>query len=578
MRLEQWGAAALIGALLLLTGYRVGSLPYTPGARYSDAVTSHYPAALFFYSSIREGELPLWRETIMGGQPFMANPLNKTAYPPNWISAVIPPPLSLNLLMIAHLLIAAHGMYRWTHLLRLHPLACLAGSLAYALAPRLIGHLGAGHLDIVYALAWLPWLMAAVERHFEADQARGSWLFAGMFAGLVILADVRVGLFALPLAAWYAAHLALRKKALARLPALLPALLVCAVLAVGVVIPLLIWSPHLSRVALTPEESGIFSLQPEMLLGLLLPAGANIELLTYVGLVVLGLGLFALIAQPLRHAHWLMAIALVAWYALGENGLLWRGLVELFPPLLWFRVPSRAWVIAALILPLLAAHGLDRLLAGRGAALAYPLLAFMALDLLLAGRGWLSWRSDWLTDDQRALAAALIDLSPGRIYSPTYSLEQSTAAAYGLRIFGGVDPFQLRLAAEAVQLGGGMGLQGYSVVQPPLLGAADGDPRTANRAYTPDPARLAEWGVSHVVSAYPIDHPMLRRTEDAFSGVYIYVNQALQDADIAFPARQFDRDMLNANHQGTTAAAALSGAGFLASLIGAVALRRRRSR
>ncbi|PJF24508.1 MAG: hypothetical protein CUN53_17480 [Phototrophicales bacterium] len=214
-------------------------------------MTSHYPAALFLHSSIRQGELPLWRETIMGGQPFMANPLNKTAYPPNWISAVLPPALSLNLLMIAHLLIAGFGMYHWTQLLGLHPLARLTGSLAFALSPRLTGHLGAGHLDIVYALAWFPWLMAAVERHFEPGQARGTWLVIGMTAGLIALADMRVSLFALPLAAWYAAHLAIRKKALARLPALLPSMLVCVVLAVGVIIPLLLWSPYLSRAALT---------------------------------------------------------------------------------------------------------------------------------------------------------------------------------------------------------------------------------------------------------------------------------------------------------------------------------------
>lgn len=577
MRLERWVAAALIGALLLLTGYQLGSLPYTPGARYSDAVTSHYPAALFFHSSIRQGELPLWRETIMGGQPFMANPLNKTAYPLNWISAVIPPPLSLNLLMIVHLLIAGYGMVRWTHLLGLRPLACLVGAAAFALSPRLIGHLGAGHLDIIYALAWLPWLMAAVEHHFEPVQPRGSWLFIGVTAGLIVLADMRVSLFALPLSAWYAAHLAIRKKAVVRLPALLPSILAFAVLAVGVVIPLLLWSPYLSRAALTPQESGIFSLQPEMLLGLLIPAGANIELLTYVGLGVLGLALFALFAQPLRHAHWLMVIALAAWYALGENGLLWRGLVELFPPLLWFRVPSRAWVIVALIVPLLAAYGLDRLLTGKRAVLAYPLLVLVTLDLLLAGRGWLSWRSDWLTDGQRALAAVLADLNPARIYSPTYTLEQSTAAEYGLRIFGGVDPFQLQNAAEAIQLGGGMGLQGYSVVQPPLLDIADDDPGTANRAYTPNPALLAEWGVSHIVSAYPIDHALLEWVDEPVDNIYIYANQALTSESISFPARQVDVDVLNTNHQATTAAAAVSGAAFLASLVGMIGLLRRRN-
>ncbi|PJF26336.1 MAG: hypothetical protein CUN53_08215, partial [Phototrophicales bacterium] len=329
--------------------------------------------------------------------------------------------------------------------------------------------------------------------------------------------------------------------------------------------------------ALTLQESGVFSLQPEMLLGLLVPAGANIELLTYVGLGVLGLGLFALLAQPLRHAHWLMVITLAAWYALGENGRLWRTLVELFPLLLWFRVPSRAWVVVALIMPLLAAYGLDRLLASKRAALAYPLIAVVALDLLLAGRGWLSWRSDWLSDGQRALASALVELSPARIYSPTYRIEQSTAAEYGLRIFGGVDPFQLQIAAEAIQLGGGMGLQGYSVVQPPLLGIVGDDPATANRAYTPEPALLAEWGVSHVVSAYPLDHPLLSQSHEPMGVVYIYESLALDSEDIALPARQFDPAMLNANHQGTLAAAALSGAGFLASLIGLIALLRRRN-
>ncbi len=567
----------MVGVLLLLTGYQLGSLPFTPGARYSDAVTSHYPAALFFYQSFQRGELPLWRETIMGGQPFMANPLNKTAYPPNWLSALLPPPFSLNLLMIAHLLIAGLGMYRWTQLLGLHRLAGLTGGAAFALSPRLIGHLGAGHLDIVYALAWFPWLMAAVEQHFEPERARGSWLFVGVTAGLIVLADMRVSLFALPLAAWYAAHLAIRKKALARLPALLPSVLVCAVLAVGVIIPLLFWSPHLSRAALTPQESGIFSLQPEMLLGLLMPAGANVELLTYVGLGVLGLGLVALIAQPLRYAHWLMVIALAAWYALGENGLLWRRLVELFPLLLWFRVPSRAWVVVALILPLLATYGVDRLLASRRGALAYPLIAVMALDLLLAGRGWLSWRSDWLTDEQRALAAALVDLSPGRIYSPTYSLEQSTAAAYDLRIFGGVDPFQLQIAAEAIQLGGGMGIQGYNVVQPPLLGMTGDDPATANRVYTPDPALLAEWGVSHVVSAYPIDHPLFEQAHEPVGSIFIYANRVLNDESIPFPARQIDIKVLNANHQGTLAAAIISGVSFFVSITGVIAWLSRRN-
>jgi hypothetical protein len=87
-------AAALTGAALIIlymvSGWRPGSLPFQPFARFSDAATSHYPAAQYFSDSINErGEFPVWRQTIMAGQPFAANPLNKTAYPLTWLAVAL---------------------------------------------------------------------------------------------------------------------------------------------------------------------------------------------------------------------------------------------------------------------------------------------------------------------------------------------------------------------------------------------------------------------------------------------------------------------------------------------------------
>ncbi len=99
-------------AFLLIVGLQPLGLPYIPGARFSDAATSHWGAALFLQRSVmRDGEFPFWRDTILGGQPFAANPLNKTAYPLQWLALILPPALHINVLIVLHLLIAGAGMW-----------------------------------------------------------------------------------------------------------------------------------------------------------------------------------------------------------------------------------------------------------------------------------------------------------------------------------------------------------------------------------------------------------------------------------------------------------------------------------
>ncbi|MFN8451120.1 MAG: hypothetical protein U0521_21715 [Anaerolineae bacterium] len=142
---------------LLLDGFRPDALPYTPGGVYSDAATSHLPAAQFLRRSVvDEHEFPLWRDTILAEQPFAADPLNKTAYPLQWLVLILPPVLHLDLMIVLHLLIAGAGMWVWARALGLRDEAAALSALAYALAPRVIGHIGAGHLDLLYALAWFP--------------------------------------------------------------------------------------------------------------------------------------------------------------------------------------------------------------------------------------------------------------------------------------------------------------------------------------------------------------------------------------------------------------------------------------
>jgi hypothetical protein len=154
------------------------------------------------------------------------------------------------------------------------------------------------------------------------------------------------------------------------------------------------------------------------------------------------------------------------------------------------------------------------------------LILLVFVDQTWTGRNWLEWRGEdqWLTH-QQMLVEALVDEGAARIYSPNYVLEQQVAAANGLRLFGGVDPFQLRGVVAAVEQGSGIPVTKYSVILPPLEGVqSDADMLTANRDALPDTQILAEWKVSHVVATYPIRQERLRQV-GLIDGVYIYANQ-----------------------------------------------------
>ena len=76
------------------------------------------------------------KDTILGGGPFAANPLNKTAYPLQWLALILPPALHINLLIVLHLLVAGWGMWCWARSLDLPEPAAALSALAYVFAPK----------------------------------------------------------------------------------------------------------------------------------------------------------------------------------------------------------------------------------------------------------------------------------------------------------------------------------------------------------------------------------------------------------------------------------------------------------
>lgn len=348
------------GLFLLLAGLRPDALPFIPEARFSDAATSHWPAAYRLREAVlQEGTFPYWQDTILAGSPFAANPLNKTAYPLQWLALLLPPAPFLNVMTVLHLFLAGWGMYRWMRALDLPEYAALLSAVAYAFAPKLLAHLGAGHVDVLYALAWWPFLMASVyilSREGLSDTPVKRVLEVAIVAALLFLADVRLSLFAFALAGAYAV---VQSQRLVNLRPFLMVVPLLVLLTSWLVLPLLLWQPYLSRSDMTAADAGLFSIEAGQFVGLLLPThGGNPETILYLGLPVLLLALIAVFAQPRQHLFWMVAIIVGILYAMGLNSPFWTTLVNIFPILLWFRVPARAWFVVMLAMSVLAGYGL----------------------------------------------------------------------------------------------------------------------------------------------------------------------------------------------------------------------------
>lgn len=536
-----WGAAAAVSLLLALGLLRADWAPWPPKGAFSDLAITHWPNAVFIQNALREtGWLPLWRPLILAGAPFAANPLSGLWYPPNVLLLFLPLPAAFNLLLALHLLWGGVGMYRLGRVLRLSAGASLIAAVAWALAPKTIAHLGAGHVGLVYAAGWLPWVIWAARR---AGQEGGvfRWALAGATLAFQFLADPRLAALAAPAAV---AGLFYRRERGDEPPMssapfagsvvhLLTGGLIFLLLTAVQALPLAEFMQYANRATLTPAESAEFSLPWRYLLGVILPdRGGFHEWMTYAGPAVLMLAILGLVALGRRAWPVLAGLAGVVLFALGANAPLYPLLVRLAPGMSWLRVPARAWFLVAFGLALLAGFGVAALQrkAQPGRWLTPARTAALSLVLIVMDLGFMDASLvrlrpvASLLDEGGELAAYLRD-QPGlfRVYSPSYSLPQHTGAVYNLQTVDGVDPLQLAETVAFVREASGVGdrMPGYSVVLPPL--PPGGDVTTAHRDTRPNLDLLGLLNVRYLAAEFPIQADGL--VEKArFGATYLYEN------------------------------------------------------
>jgi hypothetical protein len=379
----------------------LGEFAFQPGALYSDVLVSHYPNALFLQRTLREaGTVPLWSPAILSGYPFAANPLSGLAYLPGWAALLLPLPLGLNLALALHQVWGGVGMYRFLRAEGLPEAPALLGGLVFEAMPKLYAHVGAGHLSLVYAVAWMPWVLYLERR---TSKGRLGWLVPGAGLGALAAADVRLAAYAGLLWAAYSARLFLGRAAGHRhgwawLAGRCTNLLMAGLAAAPLLLPLAQYTRLTTRGQITVQDNLVLSLPPVQLVGLVVPnIGGAAEWLVYPGAAVMALALFVLAWPPARRRalFWLGLAAAGLVYALGDAvpGL---DVVARLPGLSLLRVPPRALLLSGFGFAVLAAQAVHSLTTGpeqqaeRGGAWAKRVIFAAAAFLgLFAAAAWL---------------------------------------------------------------------------------------------------------------------------------------------------------------------------------------------
>lgn len=110
--------------------------------------------------ALHEGKLLLWNHTILGGVPHVGNPQGWLLYPTVWLNAFLQPWHVAGIIPVMHIPVAATGMHVLTRRCGMSNAGAVVAAGTFAFSSILLTK--AQFPNMVQAIAWTPWILAAV--------------------------------------------------------------------------------------------------------------------------------------------------------------------------------------------------------------------------------------------------------------------------------------------------------------------------------------------------------------------------------------------------------------------------------
>jgi hypothetical protein len=130
---------------------------------------------------LSEGLFPLWNPYIFAGMPLLASIYPGVLYPPNWLFALLPPGVAINLVVITTYHLALIGAYRYARAIGVNRTGAVVTGCLFTFGGFLI--MSMGQTSTIATAAWLPWILLALEKLYQ----RSSWKWVSLGAVFVAL-------------------------------------------------------------------------------------------------------------------------------------------------------------------------------------------------------------------------------------------------------------------------------------------------------------------------------------------------------------------------------------------------------
>jgi len=382
---------------------------------YRDFGALGYPGAVFNHDSLLRGELPLWDPYSHCGVPWLAQ--MGSWYPVQWLCYFLPLPWSENFIMLAHLWFGGFGMFWLLRRWNLGSFAAAFAAFAFVFNGVTLSCLQWG--NYIAALAWLPWILGCV---MEAWRNGGRWLpLAAITSAMQVLTatpEITLLTWLFLGAIWLSEIIAGETK----FPA--SALRLAAVVLLAAGITMIQMLPFFDLLAHSQRNSGSagggWSMPAWGWANLVVPLfhcyrspqgtwfqnGQDFLQSYYLGIGVLALAITGAIARN-RKIIVIAAMILFCWLmALGPNGVGYTQIKEIFPLIGIARFPVKFTILTAFLVPLLAAHGIERLQSAQNQKAMRVFFVVTALILfIMAALLFLARQHPFALDDLNATAA-----------------------------------------------------------------------------------------------------------------------------------------------------------------------------
>lgn len=173
-------------------------------ALVSDLVLENYAWKTFIVESLSAHELPLWNPYLFAGVPFLAAGQHSAMYPFSALFYVLPIARAYGYFVAIQFVIAMLAMFWFIRVLGLSRLSAIMSAVVYSFSSFFV--VSTAFPMVISAAAWLPAILACVEKVIHDDKRRLSFAILGaILLGVQFLAGhAEISIYNLVVTAFYA--------------------------------------------------------------------------------------------------------------------------------------------------------------------------------------------------------------------------------------------------------------------------------------------------------------------------------------------------------------------------------------